>query len=382
MASKDYYKTLGVSKSASSDEIKKAFRKLALKYHPDKNQGDNKSEDKFKEINEAYETLKDNKKRSVYDKYGSAGAQAGSRAGGFHGQAGGFNDFADIFGDIFGDFTGGGARSRRQENSKEFRGSDLQYNTTITLEDAYKGLKHNIKFRTETLCETCSGSGTKSKSGSATCHTCNGIGKVRHQQGFFMIEKTCGTCSGDGVVIKDPCNKCRGSGRYEKDKSLSISIPAGIDSGVKLKITGEGEAGIRGARAGDLYVHITVKRHEFYQRDGEDLHCSVPIKMTTAVLGGTIEVPTIDGSIAKVNIMHGTQYGSKLRLNGKGMPFMKSSRLGNLYIHINVELPVKVTSKQKKLLEEFDVMNEGGSNPKTEGFFAKVKNFVSDVGKK
>ena len=380
MAEKNYYKTLGVNKDASADEIKKAFRKLALKHHPDKNQGNKESEKKFKEINEAYEILKDDQKRAAYDKYGSAGFQ--NSGGGFHSQAGGFEDFADVFGDIFGDFMGRGSSSPKQQRENQFRGSDLRYNTEITLENAYKGLNRNIKFRTAVKCDECDGKGTKAKTGTTTCNTCHGSGKVRYQQGFFMIEKVCTSCSGSGVMIKDPCKTCKGEGRYEKEKNLSIHIPKGINNGAKIRISGEGEAGVRGAAPGDLYIHISVKPHEFYQRDNANLHCSVPIKMTTAVLGGYIEIPTIDGNIAKINVPSGTQFGTKLRMQNKGMPIMNSSRNGDIYVNVNVELPIKVTSKQKELLEEFGKINQTGANPKSEGFFDKVKNFVSDFNKR
>ncbi len=380
MAEKNYYKILGVNKDASADDIKKAFRKLALKHHPDKNQGNKESEKKFKEINEAYEILKDDQKRAAYDKYGSAGFQ--NSGGGFHSQAGGFEDFADVFGDIFGDFMGRGSSSPKQQRENQFRGSDLRYNTEITLENAYKGLNRNIKFRTAVKCDECDGKGTKAKTGTTTCNTCHGSGKVRYQQGFFMIEKVCTSCSGSGVMIKDPCKTCKGEGRYEKEKNLSIHIPKGIDNGAKIIVSGEGEAGVRDAASGDLYIHISVKPHEFYQRDNANLHCSVPIKMTTAVLGGYIEIPTIDGNIAKINVPAGTQFGTKLRMQNKGMPIMNSSRNGDIYVNVNVELPIKVTSKQKELLEEFGKINQTGANPKSEGFFDKVKNFVSDFNKK
>lgn len=380
MAEKDYYKTLGINKGATSDEIKKAFRKLAMKHHPDKNQGNKESEKKFKELNEAYEVLKDDQKRAAYDRYGSAGVNNG--AGGFSSQAGeGFEDFADVFGDIFGDFMGRGANASKAKRESQFRGADLRYNTEITLENAYKGINRNIKFRTANKCDECTGKGTKAKTDTTTCTTCNGLGKVRYQQGFFMIEKVCTSCSGSGVIIKDPCGKCRGEGRYEKEKSLSVHIPKGINDGAKIRVANEGEAGIRGAQAGDLYIYVSVKPHEFYQRDNADLHCTVPVKMATAVLGGFIEIPTIDGNIAKVNIPSGTQFGTKLRMQQKGMPMINSTRYGDIYVHVNVELPIKITTKQKELLEEFDAINQSGANPKSEGFFAKVKNFVSDLKK-
>ena len=379
MSEKNYYDILGVKRNAGPDEIKKSFRKLALKYHPDKNQGDKNSEQKFKEINEAYEILKDNKKRAQYDKYGSSAFQHGSH--GFNTQSSGFEDFADVFGDIFGDFMGRSNRegSTRQKKESQFRGADLRYNMEIKLEDSYAGVNKNIKFRAAFKCEKCWGYGTNVKKSQITCETCRGSGKMRLQQGFFMIEKTCTNCSGSGFIIKDPCRQCSGEGRYQKEKNLSVRIPKGVDNGSKVRMHGEGEAGMYGAQAGDLYIYISVESHEFYKRDGADLHCSVPVKMTVSVLGGSIEIPTIDGNIAKINIPQGTQYGTKLRIQKKGMPKINSARYGDTYVHINVELPVKISSRQKELLEEFDKINQFGTSPKTEGFFTKVKKFVADL---
>ena len=378
MSEKNYYYILGVKQDARSDEIKKAFRKLALKYHPDKNQGDKNSEQKFKEINEAYEVLKDSKKRSQYDKYGTAAFQQGSS--GFSSQSSGFEGFADVFGDIFGDFMGraNGEGSTRQKRESQFRGADLRYNMEIKLEDSFAGISRDIKFRSAFKCNKCWGYGTSEKKSQITCKTCGGSGKMRLQQGFFMIEKTCVSCTGSGFIIKNPCLQCGGEGRYEKEKSLSVRVPKGVENGSKIRINGEGEAGMYGAQAGDLYIYISVKIHEFYKREGADLHCSVPIKMTASVLGGSIEIPTIDGNIAKINIPQGTQYGTKLRVQKKGMPRVNSSKYGDTYVHINVELPVKISSRQKELLEEFDKINQSGTSPKTEGFFTRVKKFVAD----
>ncbi|MFQ3306916.1 MAG: molecular chaperone DnaJ [Candidatus Midichloriaceae bacterium] len=380
MAEKDYYKLLGVDKSASSDEIKKAFRKLALKCHPDKNQGNKAAEEKFKEINEAYEILKDEQKRAAYDKYGSEGVRNSGGGGGFHSQTGGFEDFSDVFGDIFGDFMGRGGQSSGRDRSAHLRGSDLRYNLEIDLEDSFTGIKKNIKFKTDVKCDGCDSKGSKS-GGTTNCASCHGAGKVRYQQGFFMMEKTCASCAGSGVKIKDPCTKCRGNGRFKKEKNISVNIPAGIEEGSKMKVSSEGEAGIRGAQSGDLYIYVSIRNHTFYERDGKDLHCSIPVKMVTAITGGTIDVPTIDKKIAKISIVPGTQHFSKLRLKGKGMPVLHSPRKGDLYIKINIEMPIKITSKQKELLEEFDAIGESGANPKSETFFTKVKNFVSDIKK-
>jgi molecular chaperone DnaJ len=378
MENKDYYKTLGVAKDADAATIKKSFRKLAMQYHPDRNKGDKGSEKKFKEINEAYEILKDDQKRAAYDRYGTANFQ---NTGGFHGQAGGFDDISDVFGDIFGDFMGGGRRSSRPEAQQNLRGSDLKYNTSITLEEAYKGLKRKIKFTTLSACGDCNSKGSKSDKGNKPCSACRGSGKQRMQQGFFMIEKTCQTCAGMGTVISDPCNKCHGQGRVQKEKNLVVDIPAGVDDGARIRLSGEGEAGIRGAQSGDLYIGVGVKEHEFYQRERSNLYCEIPIKMVTAILGGEVEIPTLDGKIAKISIPAETQPGSKLRLKGKGMTAIRSVRHGDLYININVELPKKVSARQKELLQEFDKLNQTGANPETDSFFAKVKNFVADIGK-
>lgn len=381
MSEKNYYNILGVDKNAKASEIKKAFRRLALKYHPDRNQGNKTSEQKFKEINEAYEVLKDEQKRNAYDKYGSSAFQQSEN--GFNYKSSNFEDFSDVFENIFEDFMGKDREksSTQQKSQRNFRGADLRYNTEIKLEEAYTGATKKIKFRTYLMCNDCDGNGTKIKNNTLKCNACNGSGKVRYQQGFFMIEKSCTNCSGYGIVIKDPCSKCNGEGRYQKEKSLLVKIPKGIINGAKIKIISEGEAGIRKAQQGDLYIYISIKSHEFYQIDGLNLHCSAPIKMTTAILGGCIEIPTIDGNVAKVNIPAGTQYGTKLRIRNKGMPKINSLEHGDIYVYINIELPVKISSKQKELLKNFDQINQFGTNPKTEGFFAKVKKFVTDFKK-
>lgn len=373
MNKKNFYEVLKVNKDASNHEIKKSFRKLALKYHPDKNQGNKESEKRFKEINEAYETLKDSKKRSHYDKYGNSDFQNFNN--GFHTED--INGFSDVFGDIFNDFMGTRSSAKKKKDNKT-RGADLRYNTEITLEEAYKGLKKYIKFFTAVKCETCNGIGTSDKKTNINCSACNGNGKVRYQQGFFMIEKICSHCSGSGIKIKFPCNMCRGKGRYKKEKNLFVYLPKGINNGAKIKITGEGEAGENGGEPGNLYVYVTIKNHEFYSRSDVDLNCSVPIKMTTAILGGMIEIPTIDGSIVKINIAEGTQFGTKLRIQNKGMPVLNSTRKGDMYVEIHVELPIKITEKQRQLLRLFEKYNQKGSTPKTESFFTKIRNFMKD----
>jgi len=379
MENKDYYKTLEIAKDADSAAVKKAFRKLAMQHHPDRNKGDKGSEKKFKEINEAYEVLKDDQKRAAYDKYGTANFQ---NTGGSHRHEGGFDDLSDVFGDIFGDFIGGGGRrSSRSEAQQKLRGSDLKYSTVISLEEAYEGLKRKIKFSALFSCSPCNSKGSKSNAGNKQCYSCRGSGKQRMQQGLFMIEKTCQTCAGMGTIISDPCSQCRGHGRFQKETNLVVDIPAGIDDEARIKLQGKGEAGIRGAQSGDLYISISIKEHEFYQRERSNLYCEIPIKMVTAILGGDVEIPTLDGKVAKISIPPKTQSGSKLRLKGKGMPVVRSAYHGDLYININVELPNKVSIKQKELLQEFDKLNQMGANPETDSFFAKVKNFVTSIRK-
>lgn len=376
--SADYYQTLGVSKEASQDEIKKAFRKKAMEYHPDRNQGDKEAEKKFKEVNEAYETLKDDQKRSAYDRYGhdSYKGNGGFNPGG--GQQGGFNpndfgDFSDVFGNIFEDLMGG-ARRPQYDNTK---GSDLRYNLNITLEEAYHGKEQQIKYHTGVECSDCDGKGSKSKDSHMKCMNCGGSGRSRMQQGFFVVEKTCGACSGTGKVIKNPCNGCGGQGRVEKQRTINVTIPAGVEEGSKIRIAGAGEAGVMGGKTGDLYIVIHIKKHNLYQRYEDNLVCEVPIKMTTAALGGSIEIPGLDGNMIKISVPNGTQNDSMLRLKGKGMPVMKKSSHGDLMVKIKIEIPTKLTKKQKELLEEFE--NECGedNHPEAEGFFSKIKNFWS-----
>ena len=378
----DYYELLGISKTASADEIKKSYRKLAMKYHPDQNPGNKEAEEKFKQINEAYQVLSDDQKRAAYDRYGHSaftqgggGGSSGFGQGGF--SQGGF-DFSDIFGDIFGEMGGGFGGFGGGNQSMKQRGSDLRYNMQIDLETAFNGKKETIKFRTSVKCDTCDGTGSKTKKEPANCGTCGGSGRMRATQGFFTIEKTCGTCGGTGKTIKDPCGKCHGEGRHNKEKELIVNIPAGVEDGTRIRLSGEGEAGVRGGIPGDLYVYISIKPHKLFTVDKSNIYCTVPVKMTVATLGGHIEVPTIDGTLAKVTIPEGAQNGDKFRIKGKGMYMMNSRNRGDMYITINIEIPVKITKRQKELLEEFEKESKNECNPKFESFFSKLKGFFKD----
>jgi molecular chaperone DnaJ len=381
MSKQDYYQQLGVSKSANKDDIKKAFRKLAMQYHPDRNPSNKEAEKKFKEINEAYEVLKDDDKRAAYDRLGHSAFQAGggnSAGGGFNSRgfdASEFGDISDLFGGIFNDIMGGGRRSNPQEAN---RGSDLRYNLEISLEDAYHGVKQNIKYTTAVKCTTCDGAGSKDPKSVVECMTCRGTGRIRAQQGFFTVERTCHVCNGSGKMIKDPCKSCHGDGRVNKEKNLTVTIPAGVDDGMRIRISGEGEAGIRNARNGDLYIFISIKQHKLFEREENDLYCSIPLKMTTAALGGILEVPTIDGKIAKITIPSGTQTGSQFRLRGKGMPIMKSSSFGDMIVKVTIETPVKLSKRQRELLESFEKECDNNSNPESASFFSKMKSFWGD----
>ena len=378
MAKADYYETLGVGREASADELKAAYRKAAMKFHPDRNPDNEEAEAKFKEVNEAYEVLKDDQKRAAYDRFGHA-AFENVGAGGPGAGAGGFDfasGFADIFDEMFGDFGG----ARRGGRGTSTRGGDLRYNLEISLEDAFGGRQVEILVPSTSACEFCEGTGAKGGAQPTTCPTCQGVGKVRAQQGFFTIERTCATCHGQGQVIADPCRECGGSGRVRKEKKLSVNVPPGVDDGTRIRLAGEGEAGLRGGPPGDLYIFLTISEHVFFQRDSADIYCRVPIPMTIAALGGAIEVPAIDGSRAKVNIPEGTQSGQQFRLRGKGMSVLQSKLRGDMYIDAQVEIPVKLTKQQKDLLREFD--NAGGSethSPRSEGFFSKVKEFWEDL---
>jgi len=379
--SKDYYQILGVSKTASADELKKAYRKLAMQYHPDKNKGDKAAEEKFKEISHAYDILSDEQKRAAYDRYGHdafnqggmGGAGGGAGAAGFDFSSG----FADIFEDLFG-MGGGRGNGRGQQQQQNTRGADLRYNITISLEEAFKGKSENVKITTAATCGTCSGTGAANGSKPITCSTCGGAGRVRATQGFFTVERTCTSCGGMGKTIKDPCRACAGSGRVRKEKTLAVNIPAGVEDGTRIRVSGEGEVGVRGGGAGDLYIFVSVKEHELFARDGADIHCSIPIRMTTATLGGSIEVPTIDGARVKVTLPEGTQNGHQMRLRGKGMSVIRAGHRGDMYIHTMVETPVKLSKKQRELLKEFDKAGEHVS-PASERFFDKVKDLWSDL---
>ncbi|MGF1624613.1 MAG: molecular chaperone DnaJ [Alphaproteobacteria bacterium] len=378
MAKRDYYEVLGVAKGASAADIKKAYRKLAMEHHPDRNAGNTAAEQKFKEVSEAYEVLKDDDKRAAYDRFGHAAFEAGNGAG--RGAGGEFNfgaGFADIFDEMFGDMMGG----RRRQRGGAARGADLRYNMDITLEEAYAGKQASVRVPSSVKCDTCSGSGAERGSAPATCATCGGDGRVRAQQGFFTVERTCPSCQGAGQVIEKPCRDCGGSGRQQKDRQLSVNIPAGVEDGTRIRLSGEGEAGLRGAPAGDLYIFLTVKPHAFFKREGADIGCTVPISMVDAALGGTIEVPTIDGGRAKVNVPPGTQNEQTFRLRSKGMSVMRSAARGDMYIDIHVETPVNLSPRQQELLKEFEA--EGGAkrshSPQSAGFFSKVKEFWDDL---
>jgi molecular chaperone DnaJ len=374
MAKQDYYQTLGISKSANADEIKKAYRKLAMQYHPDRNPGNKEAEAKFKQATEAYEVLKDEQKRAAFDQYGHSAFEQGGGQGGF-GQGGqGFNDFSDIFnsfGDIFGDLGGG-----KKKRSSALRGSDIRYNLEITLEEAFLGVSKKINFNIASACNSCNGSGAEGTSKPEDCGTCRGSGKIRAQQGFFIVERTCTTCAGVGQIIKNKCKTCSGQGRVDKEKTLSVKIPAGVEDGNRIRLSGEGEAGARGGQAGDLYVFISIKDHKFFERKNNDIFCEIPIKMTTAALGGSVEIPTIDGTTAKLTIPEGTQTNDQFRLKSKGITVINSGgRRGDMYVKIFVETPVKLDAAQKALMEQLDKSIGNKSNPKSEGFFDKVADF-------
>ncbi|MEI5679118.1 MULTISPECIES: molecular chaperone DnaJ [unclassified Mesorhizobium] len=372
----DFYETLGVQKGADEKELKSAFRKLAMQFHPDRNPGDNACEHKFKEINEAYETLKDPQKRAAYDRFGHAAFENGGMNGGGQGFGGG-GGFSDIFEDIFGEMMGG--RQRRSSGGRE-RGADLRYNMEITLEEAFAGKTAQIHVPASISCTDCSGSGAKPGTQPVTCTMCSGSGRVRASQGFFSIERTCPQCQGRGQMIKDPCAKCAGQGRVTEERSLSVNIPAGIEDGTRIRLASEGEAGLRGGPSGDLYIFLSVKPHEFFQRDGADLYCKVPISMTTAALGGSFEVATLDGTQTRVKVPEGTQNGRQFRLKGKGMPILRQPNIGDLYIQTAVETPQNLTKRQRELLEEFEQLSSKDNSPQSSGFFSRMKDFFESFG--
>ncbi|GGW75671.1 molecular chaperone DnaJ [Alteromonas halophila] len=374
MSKRDYYEVLGVEKGAGEREIKKAYKKMAMKYHPDRTQGDKGLEEKFKEIQEAYEILTDPQKRAAYDQYGHAGVDPNRGAGGGFG---GGADFGDIFGDVFGDIFGGG----RGRQSRARQGADLRYNLELSLEEAVRGKDVEIRVPTLVECEKCHGSGAKKGSSPSTCPTCHGNGQVQMRQGFFAVQQTCPTCSGKGKIIEDPCDSCHGHGRVEKTKTLSVKIPPGVDTGDRIRLNGEGEAGESGAPAGDLYVQVHVREHKIFKRDGNNLFCEVPLSFTTAALGGELQVPTLDGKV-KLKVSPETQTGRMFRLRGKGVKSVRSGAMGDLMCKVVVETPVNLSSKQKELLKELEESmgkETAKHRPKEQGFFDGVKKFFDDL---
>ena len=391
MAKRDYYEILGVGKSADEKELKSAYRKLAKQHHPDANPGDASADAKFKELNEAYDVLKDPQKKAAYDRFGHQAFENGMGGGGAGGGGQGFgpeftSSMSDIFEDLFGEFMGGaggrggqrgGARGRNPSGAA--RGSDLRYNMEISLTEAWSGKTAQIRVPGSVACEPCKGQGAKPGTSAKTCPTCNGSGAVRQSSGFFTVERTCASCQGRGQLISDPCPNCSGTGRTTRERMLSVSIPAGVEDGTRIRLASEGEAGFRGGPSGDLYIFLSIRPHEFFQRDGSDLFCRVPVSMTTAALGGEIEVPTIDGKKARVALPDGTQTGKQFRLKGKGMPVLRTAQHGDMYIQVSVETPVNLTRRQKELLKEFDQEAKDNS-PQSEGFFAKARAFWEGFG--
>ena len=376
MSKADFYETLGVERGADEKVLKAAFRKLAMQFHPDRNPGDAGAEIRFKEINLAYEVLKDPQKRAAYDRFGHAAFEQGMGAGGGH-PFSGAGGFADIFEDIFGDIMGGG---RRRSSGGRERGADLRYNMEITLEEAFSGRTAQIRVPSSVTCDECSGSGARPGTQPTTCAMCSGSGRVRASQGFFSVERTCPQCGGRGQTIKDPCPKCAGQGRVTEERALSVNIPAGIEDGTRIRLAGEGEAGQRGGPAGDLYIFLSVKPHELFQRDGADLYCKVPISMTTAALGGQFEVTSLDGTQTRVKVPEGTQNGRQFRLRGKGMPVLRQPQMGDLYIQVAVETPQNLSKRQRELLEEFEQLSSTENSPQSSGFFSRMKDFFESFG--
>lgn len=379
MAKRDYYDVLGVARGASAEELKKAYRQKAKELHPDRNSDNPNAESQFKEVNEAYDVLKDADKKAAYDRFGHAAFEGGGGGRGPQGFGGGGGNgdfasaFSDVFEDLFGDFMGGrggggGGRSRAQ------RGSDLRYNLRVSLEEAHQGVQKTINVPTSVACDTCRGTGAEGGAEPVTCPTCSGMGKVRAQQGFFTVERTCPTCNGMGQIVKNPCRSCGGAGRTEKERSLSVNIPAGVETGTRIRLAGEGEAGLRGGPSGDLYIFIEVRDHPIFQRDGVHLYCRVPISFTTAALGGEVEVPTIDGGRSRVKVPAGAQTGKQMRLRAKGMPALRGGGTGDMVLELAVETPVNLTARQKELLVEFEKLSEE-NNPEGSSFFSKVKGF-------
>ena len=374
MSKRDYYDLLGIQKGATPDEIKKGYRKKAKELHPDRNSDNPKAEDQFKEVNEAHEILKNAEKRAAYDRFGHAafeGGMGGGQRGGHPGQGDFSSAFTDVFDDLFGDFMGG---QRGGGRPRATRGSDLRYNLRVSLEEAFAGLQKTITVPTSVACSECSGTGAESGAEPVTCPTCSGMGKVRAQQGFFTVERTCPTCQGAGQMINNPCKSCSGAGRTEKERSLSVNIPAGVETGTRIRLSGEGEAGLRGGPSGDLYIFIEVTEHALFQRDSVNLYCHVPVSIGTAALGGDIEVPTIDGGRSRVKVPAGSQSGRQMRLRTKGMPALRGGISGDMFIELAVETPVNLTTRQKEIMREFEDV-AADNNPKGSSFFSKVKTF-------
>jgi molecular chaperone DnaJ len=373
MSKRDYYEVLHVTRTCTEVELKTAFRKLAMQHHPDRNPGDKDCEHRFKELNEAYDVLKDGDKRAAYDRFGHAAFEHGGMGGpGFGADFG--STFADIFEGIF------GMASARGRGSGRERGSDLRYNMEITLDEAFRGKTAQIRIPTSVTCEACSGSGAKAGTKPKPCSTCGGAGKIRHAQGFFTLERTCPTCHGRGQVIDDPCKVCGGGGRVTRERTLSVNIPTGVEDGTRIRLAGEGEAGVRGGPPGDLYIFLEVAPHEFFQRDGADLHCRVPVSMSSAALGGEFEVPAIDGSKVRVKVPAGTQTGRRFRLSGKGMPVLRAKQTGDMYVQVAVETPQNLTKRQRELLTEFEKLSSEQTQPESAGFFSRVKEFFDGLG--
>ncbi len=376
MAKRDYYDVLGVTRGASDDEIKRAYRQKAKALHPDRNKDNPASEAQFKEVSEAYDALKDPQKKAAYDRFGHAAFENGG--GGFHRGGGNPHDFAsafsDVFDDLFGDFMG----QRSRAGQRASRGSDLRYNLRLSLEEAYRGRQATITVPSSVACDVCNGTGAEGGAEPIACPTCAGMGKVRAQQGFFTVERTCPTCSGRGQIIKNPCTSCAGAGRVRKDRTLSVNIPAGVETGTRIRLAGEGEAGLRGGPSGDLYIFIEVEQHPIFERDGQNLYCRIPVSITTAALGGEIEAPTLDGGRTRVKVPAGVQSGKQLRLRSKGMPALRGTGAGDLYIELAVETPVNLSQRQKELLREFE--GEARDNhPEGQDFFSRVKSFWEGV---
>src|SRR5271165_582832 len=373
MAKRCFYEVLGVERSADEGGLKSAFRKLAMKWHPDRNPGDKNCEARFKEINEAYEILKDPDKRAAYDRFGHAAFEHGGPGG----PAGFGADFGSAFSDLFEGIFGMGAGRGR---SGRERGADLRYNMEIRLEEAYSGKTAHVRIPTSVTCESCSGSGAKAGTRPKACPTCGGQGRIRHAQGFFTLERTCPNCQGRGQVIDSPCVSCSGSGRVTRERTLSVNIPPGVEDGTRIRLAGEGEAGVRGGPAGDLYIFLSITSHPFFQREGADLHCRVPISMVSAAVGGEFEVPTIDGGKTQVKIPEGTQSGRRFRLQNKGMPVLRARQSGDMYVQVVVETPQNLTKRQRELLAEFDRLSSTETQPESSGFFGKVKEFLDGLG--